>query len=409
MTLKADGVKGERRSARLRLAAVGLEAELSLFVDDQAAKPEAIFGTPRSFIRGDLLHRVGTSYQLPTGAAVYFDTGVIEIATPLVELERGCFARAGRSLWESICFVRGELDEWEHASRHNARLAGFSTHYNVSVVPRVRRAMPANRRLDALARLLTYILPAPVMLLATNRRSTGVGVRPRGDRIEVTADFTPDAALMVAAGSLVAGIVRDVAMWPAFDLSELLRRGLPRIRRFRPMPHTSRKGWLARVDCYPHNPIGTSANEPIWRLHRRSAPASLRAIALEIFNYFRRSIARVADPFSLRMIQGVLSGREESFLDLDDRPAAYEDVGHLCSWDRFQSDVALERSRFERVVMHALSGDKLRIGGDEYTPTGMQGWSRIVFRRDEDGKRLTVPLADLVEHLPASDTVTEKH
>ena len=126
MTLKADGVKGERRSARLRLAAVGLEAELSLFVDDQAAKPEAIFGTPRSFIRGELLHRVGTSYQLPTGAAVYFDTGVIEIATPLVELERGCFARAGRSLWESICFVRGELDEWEHASRHNARLAGFS-------------------------------------------------------------------------------------------------------------------------------------------------------------------------------------------------------------------------------------------------------------------------------------------
>jgi len=38
------------------------------------------------------------------------------------------------------------------------------------------------------------------MLLATNRESTGVGVRPRGDRIEITADFTPDPTMMVAAG-----------------------------------------------------------------------------------------------------------------------------------------------------------------------------------------------------------------
>ena len=88
--------------SRLRLAAVGLEAELSLYIDDVLAKPESVFGNPRAFIRGELLHRVGTSYQLPTGAAVYFDTGVIEIATPLIELERGCIARAGRSLWESI-------------------------------------------------------------------------------------------------------------------------------------------------------------------------------------------------------------------------------------------------------------------------------------------------------------------
>ena len=59
------------------------------------------------------MHRVGTSYHLPTGAAVYFDTGVIEVATPPIELERGCVARAVRSLWPSICFIRGELDAWE--------------------------------------------------------------------------------------------------------------------------------------------------------------------------------------------------------------------------------------------------------------------------------------------------------
>jgi hypothetical protein len=384
------GVRGRQKKFRdvrasLRLAAVGLEAELSLYVDDVPEKPEVIFGTPRAFIRGQLRHRVGTSYQLPTGAAVYFDTGVIEVATPLIELERGCIARAGRSLWESICFIRGELDAWEKRTGRAARLVGFSTHYNVSIEPGYRTASPG--RLNALAKLLTYVLPAPVMLLATNRESTGVGVRPRRDRIEVTADFTPDPTMMVAAGSLITGIIRDVGKWQSFDLPSLRRRGLPTIQGFRPMPHTSRKGWLARFDCYRANPF-------------TSDPAPLRAVATEIFSYFRRSIARVADPFSIRLIGAILSGRSPSFLDLNERPPEYEDVGRLCTWQPFYSDVLAERSRLEQVVMHALSGDKLRLNGSDYTPTGMQGWSRIVFRRDADGERRIMPLEDLVEHLP---------
>ena len=375
--------RGDVRSA-LRLAAVGLEAEFSLVVDDKAATPERVFGNPRAFIRGELAHRVGTSYHLPTGAAVYFDTGVIEVATPLIELERGCIARAGRSLWESICFIRGELDAWEQRTGRRARLVGFSTHYNVSIEPGSPNA--SGTRLNALAKLLTYVLPGPVMLLATNRLSTGVGVRPRGDRIEVTADFTPDPTLMVASGSLITGIIRAMAGWPSFTLRELARRGLPHICGFRPMPHTSRKGWLARFDCYPTNPFAGDPND-------------LRAVATQIFRYFRRPIARVADPFSLRLIQAVLTGRSPSFLDMDERPAAYEDVGRLCSWEPYYADVLQQRSRLERIVMHALSGDKLRLDGTEYTPTGMQGWSRIVFRRDADGKRRVVPLEDLLPHL----------
>ena len=369
----------------MRLAAVGLEAELSLYIDDVPERPEAVFGSPRAFIRGDLRHRAGTSYQLPTGAAVYFDTGVIEIATPLIELERGCIARAGRSLWESICFVRGELDAWEQRTGRRARLVGFSTHYNVSIDSHSHGASLS--RLNALARLLTYVLPAPVMLLATNRESTGVGVRPRGDRIEITADFTPDPTLMVAAGAFVTGVIREMATWPSFDLATLRRRGLPRMRGFKPMPHTSRKGWLARYDCYPANPFTSGADQ-------------LRPIAATIFSHFRRPIARVADPFSLRLIGAVIGGRSPSYLDLDERPAEYEDVGRPCRWEPFYSDVLVERSRLERIVMHALSGDKLRLDGDDYTPTGMQGWSRIVFRRDADGVRKVMPLEDLLEHLP---------
>jgi hypothetical protein len=369
----------------LRLAAVGLEAELSLYIDDVPEKPEAIFGSPRAFIRGDLVHRVGTSYQLPTGAAVYFDTGVIEIATPLIELERGCIARAGRSLWESIGFVRGELDAWEQRSGRRARLVGFSTHYNVSIDSDSHVASPS--KLDALARLLSYVLPAPVMLLATNRESTGVGVRPRGDRIEITADFTPDPTMMVAAGSLITGIIREMATWPSFELAALRRRGLPRMRGFAPMPHTSRKGWLARFDCYPSNPFTSDAND-------------LRPIAVQIFNHFRRAIARVADPFSLRLMAAVLSGRASSYLDLDERPAEYEDVGRPSRWEPFYSDVLVERSRLEQIVMHALSGDKLRLDGREYTPTSMQGWDRVVFKRDADGVRRVMALEDLLEYLP---------
>src|SRR5688500_17855276 len=87
------------------LAAIGLEAEFGLVIDGTPIKVEDLFEDPRDFMGDTLIHRVGTSYHLPTGAAVYFDTGVIEVATPLVEIERGCGTRAGRSLWESIRLV----------------------------------------------------------------------------------------------------------------------------------------------------------------------------------------------------------------------------------------------------------------------------------------------------------------
>ena len=130
----ADPKKLERASApeQLRLAAMGLEAECSLVLDGEPRRPEDLFGSPRDFIRGELMHRQGTSYHLPTGGAVYFDTGVIEVATPVIELERGCAARAGRSLWEALQFIRGELDDWDRRTGHRTNLVGFSAHYNVS-------------------------------------------------------------------------------------------------------------------------------------------------------------------------------------------------------------------------------------------------------------------------------------
>ncbi|HEV8629579.1 MAG TPA: hypothetical protein VGV61_04615 [Thermoanaerobaculia bacterium] len=396
----------------LQLAAVGLEAEFELWLDGARVEPERVFRSPRDIIRGELMHRRGTSYHLPTGGAVYFDTGVVEIATPVIEVDRGCAARAGRSLWESILFLRRELDAWEERSGRRARLVGFSTHYNTSFeAPREERAKeaakPGRRTVRQLARLLTYLLPAPVMLLATNRRSTGVGVRPRGERVEVTADFTPSSSLMIAAATVVIGIARQVMGWPSYELDELAARGLPVIRGFRPSRHTSRQGFLARFDSYPRNPFTSGPDAAVWeveegywrRRREEPRPLSLRRIAWEVARHFRLGIRRVSDPFTFRLIDSVLAGRAPSLLDLADRPAAYEDVGRRGSWDKLFPPRTLARSRYERVLIRAISGRQLWLAGNAFTPVAMRGWSQVVFRREPDGSRHVLSFDQLLAHL----------
>ena len=381
---------------RLRLAAMGLEAECSLLLDGQPTRPEDLFGSPRDFIRGELMHRQGTSYHLPTGGAVYFDTGVIEVATPVVEIERGCAARAGRSLWEGLQFIRGELDAWDASHGHATRLVGFSAHYNVSF--ELPPGEPANGRTIArLADLLTYILSAPVMLLATNRRSTGVGVRPRRDRIEITSDFTPHPALMIASATLIVGIVREVMQWPSYERAELARHDIPVISGFQPMPHTSRRGWLARFDFYPKNPFTCDIDREPWQTEH-DGELSLRAIAGRAVRPFLRPIRRISDPFTFRLIGSVLRGRSPSLLDQEDRPEEYEHVGRLCAWDGLSPPAQLGRSRYERVVMRAVSGQQLRRNGHSLRPVGMSGWSAVVFRREDD-RREVIAIDDLIQHL----------
>lgn len=396
---KRGGSKAERRAGggRLELAAVGMEAEFQVLVDGVPERPEDVFGSPRAFVRGELMHRVGTSYHLPTGGAVYFDTGVIEVATPVIEIDRGCAARAGRSLWESILHLRGELDAWERTTGRDIRLAGFSTHYNVSFeLPREQQGR--SRTVRKLALLLSYILPVPVMLLATNRRSTGVGVRPRGDRIEITVDFTPSASLMIATGTLIVGIVREVMTWPSFELEMIGRMGLPVIAGYRPMPHTSRKGWLARNDCYERDPFRADIDTELWET-TDGRELTLRAIAGLMVKHFWHPIRRISDPWTFRLIGSVMRGRAPSLLDLDDRPPEYDDVGRLCTWDNLFPESELTRSRYERVLIRAISGQKLWMHGRRFRPTGMQGWSAVVFRAEDDGSRHVFGIDYLLGHL----------
>lgn len=397
-TKKTTKRKAERRVERARtgLGAIGIEAEFAIVVDGQPARPEDVFGSPTQIVRAPMMHRTGRSYHLPTGGAIYFDTGVIELATPVIEMELGCAARAGRSLWESIRFLRSELDAWEERDGRSVHLAGFSTHYNVSFdTPYERRG--TSRSVEQLALLLTHILPMPVMLLAANRRSTGVGVRPRVNRVEVTADFTPDAALMIATATFIVGVTREVMTWPNFEVDTLSAHDVSVPRDFKPEPHSSRQGWVARCSSFIENPFAADVNAPIWPT-RDGETLSLRAIARRITRRFWPAITRIGDPRSLRLIAAVMRGRRASLLELDDRPPAYDSVGRSCTWPNLFPLRSLPRSKYEKIFIRAISGRKLRLHGDSYTPTGMRGWSHVVFLRDRDSARRVLSLDFLMRH-----------
>jgi hypothetical protein len=318
------------RRTRLGMPAIGMESEFNVWIDEVELDPREYWGHPSAFIDRPLLPREKSSLQLPTGGAVYFDRGVIEVVTPVIELAPHSTARMVRNLWEQIGFVREQLTKWEKANGHTVRLKAYSSHYNISYeIP--KREQNAKRNEKALALLLAYILPVPVMLVASNRRSTGVGVRPRGGRIEVTVDFTPDPGLMIATATLIAGIVRDVMSWPSYDLALLHKLPIPVVEGVIPGKHTTRKGWLTKDFHYPQSPYTSDVNAPIWKA-QFGETMSLRTMAARVAWYFRHSIRRYSDPFSLRLLFAILSGRAPSLLELSDRPAAYDDIGHLCRW-----------------------------------------------------------------------------
>lgn len=392
----ADRIVAKRHGSKGR-PAIGLESEFAVLMDGTQMKPEELFKSPTDFVRQPMMHRVGRSYHLPTGCAVYFDSGVIEIATPMIELEPDCPARAGRSLWESIEFLRSELDAWDVAQGRSVHLAGFSTHYNVSF-ELSKKDIGKHRTVKKLALLLMQILPMPVMLLAANRESTGVGVRPRVNRIEVTADFTPDPRLLIATASLIVGIIREVMTWPSYELDRLDTVDFPILRDFAPVPHSSRKGWVANISCFPRNPFQAGVDAPIWDT-RDGSRLSLRQIASRIYAAFSSRIEYYADPLSRTLIRDIMRGQVKSLLELPKRPESYQDVGHTCTWHELYSERTLSRSLYERVLLRAIARTPLVIDGERHVPIGMRGWSHVVFVRQGDGHEKVLSLDELADQL----------
>ena len=385
-----ESAHGSTRVALPR-SVIGIEAEFNLFVDDVQRRPEEVFRTPRNLVRQQMLPRTGRSFQLPSGGAIYFDTGVIEVATPIVEVAPGCCYRAVRLLWEQIRFVRRELDHWSRRNHCTCRLQGFSTHYNFSF-PAARKSDTRNAR--TLAYLLAHILPVPVALLAANRKSSAIGVRPRGSRFEITADFTPDPALMLATCALIAGMVEGVARWEHYGIGEIARHELPRLAPMRLRKHSSRRGWRALPSSLQHDPFTTDTSEAVWQL-RDGRLVSLRAVAAETARPFRRAIRRLSDAETLEHIDAVFAGDARSLLDFPDRPPAYDDVGRRVDWNRRRLR-EWSRSQYERVIHRVIAHEPMRIGGKRYTVERMQGWYEVVFRETKTGARRVLNLDELV-------------
>ncbi len=370
---------------------IGIEAEFTLFVNGVKRKPEKVFGTPAKLIGKRMIPRTGRSFQLPSAGAIYFDTGVIEVATPIVELAPGCCYRATRLLWEQLRFVRRELDAWSRRHRCECRLEGFSTHYNFSF-PEARKSK--ERTSTKLAYLLAHILPAPVALLAANRGSSAIGVRPRGSRLEVTADFTPDAALMLATCGFIAGAVETALHWENYRLDQITAHGVPQPVPLRLRKHSSRRGWRVLRSSLQHNPFTSDPGAPIWKL-RDGRTASLREVAAATLRPFRREVRRLSDAATLAHIEAVFAGDARSLLDFDQRPKEYEDAGQAIDWNRRRVR-HWARSQYEKVIHRVIAGEPMRINGKRYTVQRMQGWYEIVFRETKTGTRRVFNLDELV-------------
>ena len=373
-------------------AVIGLEAEFNLLVNGRRRRPERVFGDPSLLVRRRMIPRTGKSFQLPTGGAIYFDTGVIEVATPIVELEPGCCYRATRLLWEQIRYLRVELDHWTKRNRCQCSIQGFSTHYNFSF-PNARKSKLRNA--ITLAYLLTHILPVPVILLASNRQSSAVGVRPRRTRVEVTADFTPDPALMLATSAFIAGVVQTVLRWEDFGLRQLNRHGVPRITPFRLRKHSSRRGWRITADSLGQNPFTSDINAPVWKL-RNGRLLSLRAIAGETLTPFRRRIRQISDSSTLEHIAAIFDGDARSLLDFAERPQAYDDVGRTIDWGRRRMR-RWSRSKYEKVIHRVIAREPMRIAQKRYRVDRMNGWYQVEFREVGTKRRRTFNLDELVQ------------
>jgi hypothetical protein len=373
-------------------AVIGLEAEFNLLVDERRRRPEKVFGDPSRLVRQRMIPRTGKSFQLPAGGAIYFDTGVIEVATPIVELERGCCYRATRLLWEQIRYLRMELSHWARRNRCQCRLQGFSAHYNFSF-PNARKSKLRNA--TKLAYLLAHILPVPVILLAANRQSSAVGVRPRRTRVEVTADFTPDPTLMLATCAFIAGAVQTILRWEGFGLRQLNRYGIPRMTPFRLRKHSSRRGWRVTADSLGRNPFTSDINAPLWKL-RDGRLLSLRAIAAEILTPFHRRIRQISDSSTLEHIAALFDGDARSLLDFAERPQTYDDVGRTIDWGRRRMR-HWSRSKYEKVIHRLIAREPMRIAQKRYRVDRMNGWYQVEFREVGTKRRRTFNLDELVQ------------
>jgi hypothetical protein len=200
--------------------------------------------------------------------------------------------------------------------------------------------------------------------------------------------------LMLATCAFIAGAMETVLRWEDFRLRQLGRHRLPRIARFRLRKHSSRRGWRVTADSLGQNPFISDLNESLWKL-RDGRRLSLRAIAVETLRPFRQRIRQISDPSTLEHIAAVFAGDARSLLDFEQRPDAYDDVGHGIDWGRRRMR-RWPPSKYERVIHRVIAREPMRIGQKRYQVDRMNGWYEIEFREVGTKRRRRFNLDELV-------------
>jgi len=59
----------------------------------------------------------------------------------------------------------------------------------------------------------------------------------------------------------------------------------------------------------------------------------------------------------------------------------------------------LTRSAYEQVFLKLVSGGRLKVGKDLYTPVGMKGWYHAIFRRQSDGRERLLSIDQLLKKM----------
>ena len=62
-------------------------------------------------------------------------------------------------------------------------------------------------------------------------------------------------------------------------------------------------------------------------------------------------------------------------------------------------DRRLTRSAYEQVFLKLVSGGKLRVGDELYSPIGMKGWYHAIFRRESDGAERLLTIDQLLQKM----------
>src|SRR3982074_2909893 len=108
-----------------------------------------------------------------------------------------------------------------------------------------------------------------------------------------------------AAAPLGVRIGREGMTWQDYGRRQLETHGIPVVRDFVPVPHSSRKGWVAKYSCFPENPFTADVDGAGWTTGRGER-MSLREMAGRTARVFWASISALGDPLSLRLIAAVM-------------------------------------------------------------------------------------------------------